>query len=394
MRKNTTYNKSAFTLIELLVVIAIIGMLIGLLLPAVQSAREAARRMQCSNNLKQIALSIHNHHDIHEACPTSPTSGGLGSANHSPWVALLPFLEQATRYDSLAAINFQAPPHYSTGLTVTQPTTNRNSAFHGKWALVVCPSDGAPASVASDSWTPANYCFSKGDYSPYYFWGANGTSADPAYYSSRNPRTLFPEVCDWEYKTNSPRNFSACTDGLSNTVILSERAASLGEGEDLHIKTGYLTYVDAWTTSPASCRNTYRDGNTFKNLGAANRQRPMSGQGRHPFYERYNCAYFNTILPPNSITCGYDNTLSPGAYAAYIPPTSWHSGGATAAMGDGAVRFIPDTIDTGDLNFVRTNRRTGLANTAGGEKNVDGASPYGVWGAMGSINGGETVPML
>jgi prepilin-type N-terminal cleavage/methylation domain-containing protein len=390
MRSNSTFYKPAFTLVELLVVIAIIGMLIGLLLPAVQSAREAGRRMQCSNNLKQVALAVHVHHDIHNVCPSI---GGLGSANLSPWITMLPFLEQGARYDLLAAVNFDATPYYTTNLTVRQSITNRNAAYRGKWQSVLCPSDGGSAGTGSDDWTPANYVFSMGDYSPYYYWGANGDNTDAAMWSSWNPRTLFPEVCDWEYKRNDPRNFSACNDGLSNTIILSERAVSLGEGEDHHIKTGYLVYVNTWITSPASCRDTYRDGNTFKNLGAANRQRPMSGQGRVPFYERFNCALFNTMLPPNSISCGYDNTNSPGAYAAFVPPTSWHVGGANGAMGDGAVRFIPDTIDTGDLNFIRVSRRTGLATTQGGEKQVDGASPYGIWGAMGSINGGESAAL-
>ena len=383
MSKTTIVSlRSAFTLVELLVVIAIIGILIGLLLPAVQSAREAARQMQCSNSLKQIALAVHTYHNSYNSCPVS---GIGGSANHSPWVGLLPFLEQMGRYDMLAAVNFNASPYSSPFTILDTPPINNNKAYHGKWSLVVCPSDGWPSAVDPNGFTPANYCFSLGDYCPYYYYG------NTSYYSSWNPRTLFPECWTEGYQRNTVRNFAACTDGLSNTVILSERCTSLGSGEDHHVKTGYLTYVNVWAGSPQSCRN-YRDGNTFKNLSAT--ARPQSGQGRFPFYERFNCAYFNTILPPNSITCSYDNTTDPGVYVALLPPTSWHPGGANAAMGDGTVRFIPDTIDTGDLSFVRKSRRTGLTSTAGEEKDVDGPSPYGIWGAMGSIDGGESVPAL
>jgi len=384
MSKTTIVSlRSAFTLVELLVVIAIIGVLIGLLLPAVQSAREAARRMQCSNHLKQIALAVHNYHIQHNACPASGIGGD--NPNRSPWVGLFPYLEQVGRFESLTAISFSgaaANPYCQTSAVYAPTRMDRSPAYYGKWPLAVCPSDGGPASVDPNGFTPANYCFSKGDYTTYYMWGSSD------YYSSWNPRTLFPETCDWNYQRNVPRNFAACTDGLSNTVILSERATSLGTGEDHHIKTGYLTYVNVWSSqSPQYCRDTYKDGDTFKNLSTI--IRPQSGQGRYPFYETFNSAYFNTILPPNSISVSYDDTLSPGRYAAYIPPTSWHPGGVNAAMGDGAVQFIPDTIDTGDLSFLRVDRITG-AQRAGYEKDVDGPSPYGIWGAMGSIDGGET----
>ena len=144
-------SAEAFTLVELLVVIAIIGILIALLLPAVQAAREAARRMQCTNQLKQLGLSVHNYHDTYKACPVS---GIGGSENHSPFVGLLPYFEQTARFELLSSVGFNANPYGS------------NRAFFGKLNLLACPSDGQTSSIGENDYTPSNYCFSLGDYCP------------------------------------------------------------------------------------------------------------------------------------------------------------------------------------------------------------------------------------
>lgn len=96
-------KRSAFTLIELLVVIAIIAVLIALLLPAVQQAREAARRSQCKNNLKQLGLAIHNYHDVYNLVPMIGLNGGPGGQRHSPYVGMLPYLDQAPLANLIAA---------------------------------------------------------------------------------------------------------------------------------------------------------------------------------------------------------------------------------------------------------------------------------------------------
>jgi type II secretory pathway pseudopilin PulG len=371
------------------VVIAIIGMLIGLLLPAVQSAREAGRRMQCTNKLKQIALALHNHHTAHD---NLPVFGYDGSQNLSPYIMLLPYIEQQGRYDLLAAATGTTQV-VKDGPIVTVPfwcspytaydADGPSRAYHGALALLACPSDGQTAGISDTTFTPSNYCFSQGDYCPYYYYGNSD------YYSSWNPRTLFPEC--WEFRYNRHKNFSAATDGLSNTAMISERCASLDpSGEDQNVRSGYISEVDTWFEPPNFCLS-FKDGMTFKNT--TDNARPWTGQGRYFGYETFNCVSFNTILPPNSITCGFDYVTRPGPYAAFLPPTSYHTGGVNVAVADGAVRFVSDTVNTGDLNFSRVSRRTGTQEW-GYEKNVSGASPYGVWGAFGSINGGESVSAL
>ena len=366
MKCNLPKQKTtAFTLVELLVVIAIIGILISLLLPAVQSAREAARRMQCTNNLKQIGLAIHNYHSTYNACPAFGMGTDWNSA-YSPFVGLLPFLEQMGRYELIAASNFNDKPY------------GTNAAFFGKLGLLACPSDGQAGSIGDDQPTPTNYCFSQGDYSPYYYYHSGD------YYSSYNPRTLFPEC--WVESKNRNKSFASATDGLSNTAIISERCTSLGTEEDQNVRSGYLGEVNTWTEPPSHCLS-FKDGNKFKNLSS--NIMPWSGQGRYFAYEINSCASFNTILPPNSISCGFDYVMKPGPYTAIIPPMSYHTGGVNICMGDGAVKFVSDTIHTGNLDFVRVDSQNG-SQRWGYEKKVTGESPYGVWGGLGSINGGDT----
>ncbi|MCL2623248.1 MAG: DUF1559 domain-containing protein [Planctomycetaceae bacterium] len=324
--------------------------------------------MQCTNQLKQLGLAVHNYHDGNKACPVS---GIGGSENHSPFIGLLPYFEQTARYELLSSIGFNASPY------------GTNRAYFGKLGLLACPSDGQTSSIGDNDYTPSNYCFSLGDYCPYYYYGASD------YYSSRNPRTLFPEC--WQLKYNKPRNFSAATDGLSNTLILSERCTSLGTGQDLNVKTAVIGEVNVWNEPPSHCLS-YKDGNTFKKDMISDSVQPWSGQGRYFGYETFICVYFNTILPPNSISCDFSYAKSPGPYTALIPPMSYHTGGANATLGDGAVQFVSDTVQT-DINAVRVDSRTGGQNW-GYEKNVSGPSPYGIWGAMGSINGGESAAIF
>jgi len=337
MSRFKSHAKSyGFTLVELLVVIAIIGVLIALLLPAVQQAREAARRMSCSNNMKQLGIATHNYHDTFGALP--PRQGGTvwsGNGGHPRWsgfVNLLPFIEQDNRYDQIDS----AGRHVWHG--------DGNSGYVGEIDAFICPSDGLYSPTGPDrnaQYSPLNYGMNMGD---------NHTISFDSTRPDQNIRGIFG------YLTNT--QFRDITDGLSNTLMMSEIIVA-PNGDQLG------RAVATSSTDPLACRahlekNTYTSGT----LIAQFRCHGQRWQDGRPGY----CAV-TTILPPNSATCS--TQASNGIYT----PASRHPGGVLSLFADGSARFIPETIDTGNLS---------LAPATTGESN------YGVWGAIGSKSGGET----
>ncbi len=237
-------RRPAFTLVELLVVIAIIGILVALLLPAVQAAREAARRIQCTNHLKQIGLALHNYHDTHLAFPMTttgaePGGAGCGSGFYS-WMALvLPYVEQAPLHNSIdfrVGMMDQCSGYY--GLTISAPHRNAAAA-----ATVVagylCPSDGfSPTSIlGSAAPAPGNYTANLGW--PSRCTGIDGT-ASPLLQHNGALGVVNPRDGDgWQRGQVRLADF---TDGTSNTAAVSERLITSAEtyldlgnyGESLH----------------------------------------------------------------------------------------------------------------------------------------------------------------
>jgi len=352
MRRSNTrcQRRTAFTLIELLVVIAIIAVLIALLLPAVQQAREAARRSQCKNNLKQLGLALHNYHDTYNVFPYR--QGGTGNPAFSEsgdattnantasgLISLLPYVEQAPLYNRISADGFGGYPwgYYE--------------PWFAKIPVFLCPSDaGSSASVAGTfvNHGRINYAFCNGD------WATQNGDGAATHIEDNNPRGMFG------FRTRT--SFRDITDGTSNTIAMAEKGLSTGSNDII----GNAAVVADWGNPPSNCR-AVRAGNKYAAsvTSFVNAVGVAWAQGTPCFVG------FQTILPPNSPSCmtsTWDG--SSGVHAA----TSRHTGGVHALMADGAVRFISENISSGDSTLPMQN---------------SGVSPYGVWGALGTKSGGE-----
>lgn len=288
-------RRLAFTLIELLVVIAIIGLLIALLLPAVQMAREAARRAQCQNNLKQLGLAAHNYHDAFQTLPLLVGYGlndfTMGGPDHSTGgshcgilVRLLPYLGQEPLYDQY---NF-----------AWHPWTPTNTTIYGRQVeSYLCPSDAigpfVTANANFDGYVPEFYSgqltFALGNYV-----GCEGSAG-----SWGNGATW--NMIDGCFAVNRAHRLRDITDGTSKTLLLSEQSQYIES----------LVDQNGWIFSWPEVRT------------------------------------FSTIYKINS----YRTNSDPGLSVGGIPggANSLHSGGANFCMADGSVRFISETIDSWDL---------------------------------------------
>ena len=353
-------SRRAFTLIELLVVIAIIAILIALLLPAVQQAREAARRTQCKNNLKQIGLAIHNYHDTFNAVPFGCTiEGGTINGNRNTYrrfsghLAMLPYIDQAPLYNQTTA--------FLDSTTNGVPWNNSVPAVTAKLPYLLCPSDSTSSKEGPRA--HANYAFSYGD---------NGWDSNPAWAGNggRGIRGFFKGIRN--DGQGGYRRFRDVTDGLSNTVAMGEHIVAKDNGT--RINDGITTTVvsNGGRRSPAECAASVGAGRVYNDRGNNNGSE-LAGTRAFDGAPPFNCV--NTILAPNSPSCknGNDNQHNRDGIFAM---TSHHVGGAQVVMGDGAVRFISESIDTGDLSA---------------DSVTGGPSPYGVWGGLGSVSGGEVL---
>lgn len=353
-RRAGVWRRYAFTLVELLVVIAIIGILIALLLPAVQAAREAARRSQCSNNLKQLALAIHNYHDTYKVFPALGSRWSVNQGIYYSWLmSLLPYVEQQPMYDGICA---QA----TTGGGLPAPWDTGNNAFLNQyWKRDIpayrCPSEPERPRDAGESPSITNYKGCVGD-----DYHQNHFRPDE---SSRQNRGVF-QIERWG-------SMAIIRDGTSNTVLLGEMIAG-GNRDD--VLGGVALNMQAW--NPAACLARIDPANP-KKITAPTREefRPVGGRA---FDGRPYFVGFATMIGPNGPSChwgGGDGNEHMGTASSY------HPGGAQVAMSDGSTHFISETIDVGN-QFIDDIDNPGVR-----------PSPYGVWGALGSREGGEAVQL-
>jgi prepilin-type N-terminal cleavage/methylation domain-containing protein len=304
-------NLRAFTLVELLVVITIIGILIALLLPAVQAAREAARRMQCSNNVKQITLAMHNYESQHGMYPPGHLETGTDGASYRHQFSfaafLLPHIEQQGVYDQ---INWSDS---STGTVTSSTGGYSNQTVGATWiSAFICISDPIVKGNTSESYAPTNYLGNQ---------GITCTCRNHCVGSSGTAST-----CTGVFGHNTFATVAEITDGLSNTLCVSETLK--GDG-DTSTKDDNFVYATS-------------GGFTADDIDTCNKQNPNYSIRACRWIDGktyYNM--FNSSRAPNDprLDC-----LASSNGCSNFAARSAHVGGVNASMMDGSVRFLPDTI--------------------------------------------------
>lgn len=314
--------RQGFTLIELLVSITVIGLLIALLVPAVQSVRESARKMQCSNQLSQIGIALHAYHDAHQVLPfgvgtdyDGPISslGTLIDRRYSAHSMLLPYLDQGVVYNRL---NFNVAPFHpfvnAANDDQEELETRYDEVINGpaastRLSVFLCPSD---LDRLKGRWGPNNYR------------ACNGST-----WSGRGGNGMFGQ--------NSSVRLRDVTDGLSNTAMFSEHAKGTWDDTLIDPLSDLYNLQGVWTES----QFTDACGSLTPQTASAYQYDVESGQTW--LSGNMNWTRYNHVRTPNRINCKNGFTWD----GVILNASSWHSGGVNVLRGDGGVRFVSENIN-------------------------------------------------
>jgi len=339
-----------FTLIELLVVIAIIAVLIALLLPAVQQAREAARRTQCKNNLKQIGLSLHNYESTHTVLPAFYSFGAANSGSFSVQAQLLPYMDQASLH---SLIDFGLKPQI--GCCPGDVNPPLVPVAKTKLSVFRCPSDPGPDLISVKSGTTGGATGSTFQYATTNYHVNAGTAVGKLY-DTRLPS----DGIAW---TNAKVRFSDITDGMSNTAAFSESLIGLASQvvsaptTNQERRRTYINVACVWASSTvppatAGLANGYMapaDPSLFEAMTVAISRGWAGQRGAGWIHGREYWTAYNHYHSPNSNipdmgTCGN------GIFGA----RSEHVGGVHVLLSDGSVRFMSENMDLGTWRAIGT----------------------------------------
>ena len=320
-------------MIELLVVIAIIAILIALLLPAVQQAREAARRTTCRNNLKQIGLAMHNYHDTHQMFPpgiigsgtqavTSLPNPGIG-LNHTAWTMILPFIDQANLWNQFnpsvasSRASLGKPIMGPAGTNLNDPLPPNTAVFANNIKMFLCPSDVEPNPVGvyndghyatSGSAAPVNYRLASGgghlaeNYANWRVYHNSGLTL---------PNTEFVKSQRGTFGVDASARIRDMRDGTSNVAMI---------GETTQTDYGTTAHYPSWG-----------EGGYFRQFGIVYPQPDPN----HDYNRRWSVGGHNTAGEPR--------------YYAYGGFNSKHQGGIHSLFADGSIKFISTSIDHSTL---------------------------------------------
>ncbi len=361
-------KSNAFSLVDLIAALVIIALVGGLIFPAVQASRETARRQACMNNLRQIGVAMQQYHDTFQTLPGHKVGPGAGNRK-SVFANLLPQLGQQALYNELAEQRWQVP--WSREKAGKDGQTIRDKA--GKTTpgpycttipLFLCPEDTAFLSKKDDEIAYTNYVASHGDW----ITGQNETF-------TRGP-----------FVPNNWLKLEDIVDGAANTIAMSERAIASNKSKTIEQDKEIVQEYDGTAKTQGNIIVAKEDvdpndpekpafascfqravGDTVIDPDKLeidrNRAGTRWGDGQHFF------TVTNTILPPNAASCMLTTV---DLHPLISPPTSYHVGGVNVLMLDGQTKFVSNVIDCGG--------------TFSNKKCVkEGPSPFGVWGAMGSI---------